>query len=149
MLFLTFGQSDFTFDAALQEMQIQGHQRVSGAFNLADQLADFGRIEQQFARAHLVGMNMGGCREQWADMRAEQKYLAIAHDYVGFLELRSACPNGFDFPSFQYDARLEALLDEVVVEGFFIIGNSHEMVEVGGSVKLQFCDSIKRFNQWR
>ena len=40
-LFLALGKADADFHAALHVVQVEGHQRVTGALHLADQLGDF------------------------------------------------------------------------------------------------------------
>ncbi|MNO05592.1 hypothetical protein D3C81_2270440 [compost metagenome] len=59
-------------------------------------------------------------------MRAKQEDFIVAHDDVGFLELHASGADGFGFPTLQYDAGLEALLDEVIVECFSVVNNAHE-----------------------
>lgn len=125
MLFLAFGQADLALDASALVMQVEWHQRVAGPFNLPDQLLDFLGLEQKLAGADRVGADVGGGRGQGADVGTEQVNLALTDDDVGFLELHPSGPDGFDLPAFQHHTRLEAFLDEVVVEGFFIVDNAH------------------------
>ena len=74
-------------------MHVDRHQRVAGPLNLADQLADFVGVEQQFAGAGRVGMHMGGSLGQRRDVRAQQKQLGVTDDHVGFLDLGTPGPD--------------------------------------------------------
>ncbi len=132
MLFLAFGQSDFALDASALVMQIQRNQRVAGPFNLADELLDFLGLEQQFAGADRVGADVGGGCRQGADVCAEQVDLALADDDIGLLELYPSGAYGFDLPALQRHARLEAFLNEVIMESFFVVDDAHEVGIVGG-----------------
>ena len=126
--FFTFRHADFTFDAAVQKMQIERNQRVAGTLDFADQLADFSLVEQEFAGAYRIRVDMGGGGRQGADMGAEQVNLAIAHDDIGLFQLHASVADGFDYPAVQDDTRFEALLDKVVVKSFSIVNNGHGMV---------------------
>ena len=132
VLLLAFGETNFAFDAPALVMQVEWHQRVAGPFNLADQLFDFLGFEQKLAGTDWVWTDVGGGSGQGADVGAEQVDLALADDDVGFLELYPSGPDGFDLPAFQHHARLEAFLDEIIVEGFFIVDDAHERGMVGG-----------------
>ena len=46
VLFFTFGQADFHFDAAAVVMQIKRHNGVTRAFGFTDELVNLGLIEQ-------------------------------------------------------------------------------------------------------
>ena len=61
-------------------------------------------------------------------MAADEVNLAVAYDYVSFLQLQAGRADGFDFPAFELDSRLEFLLDEVVVEGFLVLRDAHVRV---------------------
>ncbi len=106
-------------------MQIEGHQRVAGALHLADQLADFLRVQQQLARAHRVGMNVGRGRKQRRDVGADEEYLAALEHHVGFLDLRAPGPDRLHFPAFEDQAGLVALFYEVIVECLLVVGDAH------------------------
>ncbi len=131
MLFFALGEANFAFDAPALVMQIQRYQRVARSFNLADQLLDFFGLEQELAGPDRIRADVGGGRRQGADVRAEQVNLTLADDDVGFLELYPSGPDRFDFPAFQRHTCLEAFLDKVIVEGFFVVDDAHE-VEIGG-----------------
>ena len=125
VLLLAFGQPDFALDATSHEMQVDGHQRVAGAFDLADQLADFGSIEQQLAGAQGFRMHMGGSTQQCADVGAEQENFAAARNHIGFLELHPPGADCLDFPAMKNDTCFEAILDKVVMESFSVINYGH------------------------
>jgi hypothetical protein len=78
VLLLALGQADFAFHAAALEVQVQRHQRVAGALDLADQLVDLGLVQQQLAGAQGFRMAPGGGGGQGADVGAEQEQLAVA-----------------------------------------------------------------------
>ena len=59
MLFLAFCEADFQLDPATGVMQVQRDHGVAGAFDLADQLADFLGVHQKLAGAHGIRLHMG------------------------------------------------------------------------------------------
>src|SRR4051812_18632707 len=103
MLFLAFREPDLELDASARVMHINRHECIAGALYGADQFADFGRVEQELPRACRIRLNVRRCARQWADVRAEQKELAVAHYYVSFFQLRAPCANRFYLPPFQGD----------------------------------------------
>ena len=58
VLFFALGKTDFQLDPPSGVMQIDGYQRVSGAFYAANQPVDFFCVQQQFARAGRIRMHM-------------------------------------------------------------------------------------------
>lgn len=82
-----------------------------------------------------MDMSRGG--RQGADVGAEQKYLAFAHDHIRLLQLYAPIPNGFDLPSFKHDSRFETVFNKVIMGSFFIVNNGHEMRKKNRSVKLE------------
>jgi len=132
MLLLALGQANFAFDAPALVMQVQGYQRVARPFYFTDQLFNFLSFQQELAGPDRIRADVGGGGGQGADVRTEQVDLALADDDVGFLELHPSGPDGFDLPAFQRHARLEAFLDEIIVEGFFVVDDAHEVEIVGG-----------------
>ncbi|CAB4396817.1 unnamed protein product [Rhizophagus irregularis] len=73
VLFFTLGQADFAFHAPALEVQVERHQRETGALDLADQFVELGAVQQQLARADGFRMGKGGGGRQRADVGAEQK----------------------------------------------------------------------------
>ena len=69
---------------------------------------------------------MGGGGGQGADVRTEQEDLALADDDISLFELNPSGPYGFALPALQRHARLEAFLNEVIVERFFVVDNAHQ-----------------------
>jgi len=112
-------------------VQVQRHQRIAALLDLADELADFLGFQQQLARAHGVGVDVGGGRGQRAHVHAKQVQFAIAHDDVAFLELHTAIADRFDFPALQNQAGLVAVFDEIVVRGLAIVDNAHKAFLLG------------------
>ena len=125
VLLLALGEPEFELDPPLAQMQIKRHQRVSGAFDLPDQAVDFPAMQQQLTRSRGIGDDMGGRRNKRCDVRADENDLAAFHDDVGFLDLGAPGAYGFNFPAQEPDARLEFLLDEVVVIGFSVVDDTH------------------------
>jgi len=136
VLLLALGQADLALHAPALEVQVQRHQGIAGTLDLADQLVQFGAVQQQLAGAQGLGMAEGGRRGQRADVGAEQEQFAVAHDDIGLLDLYLAFADGLDFPPLQYDAGFIPVLDEVVEKSFFIVNNTHEIAKIRVSVKL-------------
>ena len=128
MLFFSFSQSDFEFYAAARVVQVDRYQRVACAFHAADESFDFFGVHQQFACARGIGIDMCGSRGQRADMRADQMQRFALHNDVSLFQLRTARAYGFHFPAFEHHAGLEALFDEIVVEGFFVFDDTHALI---------------------
>jgi hypothetical protein len=59
-------------------------------------------------------------------MTADEVELGVAYRHISLLQVCASRTNRFDFPAFERDACFEALLDEVVMESFFILDNAHE-----------------------
>ncbi len=85
MLLLAAGEADVDFDSASRIVHIERHQGITGALDFADQMLDLLAMEQQFARAHGVGMDMGGGRGQGADMAADHVDLGATDEHIGVL----------------------------------------------------------------
>lgn len=64
-------------------------------------------------------------------MGAEEVEGAVFYGDVGFFELDAAFADGFDFPALEDEAGFEAVFDEVVVEGFFVLYDAHDGVCFG------------------
>src|SRR6266542_2121241 len=125
VLLLAFRETDVELDAAAAVVEIERHERVAGTLDLADEAADLVAMEQQLARARRIGANMCRRRRKRCHMRAEEHDLAALDDHVGFLELRPSRPDRLHLPAFERDPRLELLLDELVVLGFFVVDDAH------------------------
>src|SRR5690606_23066008 len=54
VLLLALGQADLELDPAARVVQVERHQRVAGALDLADQLVDLRGVKQELARARGV-----------------------------------------------------------------------------------------------
>ncbi|MCY1452596.1 hypothetical protein D9M71_695260 [compost metagenome] len=106
-------------------MQVQRHQRIAALLDLADQLLDLVGLEQQLARAHRIGLDVGGGALQRADMGADQEHLGVAHDHVAFLDLYAVRADRLHFPAFQHDPGLISLFDEVVEKGLLVVCDGH------------------------
>ena len=98
--------SPFRLDVAAGVVRTQRHHGVAGAFNLADEAIDLLLRQQQLARAHRVGLDVGGGGLQRRDMAADQPERAVFPVHVAFLQLDAAGAYG-DFPTFQHE-RLRA-----------------------------------------
>jgi hypothetical protein len=124
-MLLALGQADLHLDPPARVVQVERHQRVAGTLDLADQLGDLRRVQQQLAGAGRVGLDMGRGLGQRRDVRADQVQLGTAHDHVALLELRAPGADRLHFPSLECDARLDALFDEEVVGRFFVLNDAH------------------------
>ena len=56
---LSLGEPDFGLDSTALVVEVEWHQGVAGAFDLADQAIDLCRVEQEFARSGRVGFDVG------------------------------------------------------------------------------------------
>lgn len=59
VLFLTFGQSDFELCAAFRPVQVERHDGVTLAFDLAREPVELLPVHQQFATAGRVCLDVG------------------------------------------------------------------------------------------
>ena len=57
-------------------------------------------------------------------MRPKQEQLAVSDDDVAFLQLGGTGTQTFYFPSFENEASLEFLFDEVIVPRFLVAGDT-------------------------
>src|SRR5690606_30142477 len=58
VLLLALGEADLELDPPARVVQVERHQRVAGALDLADQLGDLRRMQQQLAGAGRVGLDV-------------------------------------------------------------------------------------------
>ena len=123
--FLALGQADFGLDPTTLVMQIERHEGVSGAFDLADQAIDLCRVQEEFARSRRVGFDVGRSFGERRDVHAEDEEFAVPDQDVGLFDVRPSCADGLDLPAFECEPSLELLLDEVVVEGFLVGNDAH------------------------
>jgi hypothetical protein len=70
-------------------------------------------------------VRVGGGGRQRADVRIEQEKLGVAHDHVGFVQLRTPGAHALDLPALQDQARFEPLLDRIVVAGLPVLNDRH------------------------
>ena len=98
--------------------------------DLADEAIDLASMQQQLSRPRRIGLDVGRCGGQRRHVRAEQNDLAALDDDVGFFELRTSGADRLDFPALERETRLEFLLDEIVVIGFFVFYDAHNDVLV-------------------
>ena len=82
-------------------------------------------MQQQLARPRRIGLDVRRRRRQRRDVRADQHDLAVLDDDVGFLQLRAPGADRLDLPALERESRLEFLLDEIVVIGFFVFDDAH------------------------
>jgi hypothetical protein len=69
-------------------------------------------------------------------MGSDEKQLAMTHDDVGFLQLDVTGADGLHLPPFERDSRLEAALDEIVVEGLAVLDDAHGGEKTAGAIIL-------------
>jgi hypothetical protein len=58
-------------------------------------------------------------------MATNEINLAPLDNDIGFLDVGSIVPNRFNFPTFQDNTCFIFFFDEVVVESFFVLNNTH------------------------
>ena len=126
MLLLALGHTDGQFDQTRLVVHIQRHHRVTGSLHLGQNFFDLVLVQQQFACADWIGMDVGGGILQGADVRAEQVQRAVADGDVRFLQLHAPGTDGFDFPALQHDAGFKFIFYDEVVKRFFILNYAHE-----------------------
>src|SRR5688572_23998419 len=125
MLFLAFGEADLDLDAAFGVMHVERDEGVAGALDRADQLVDLARVEEELAGAGVVRLDMGRSGRERRDVRADEEDLAVVHDDVSLLDLHASGAYRLGLPPFEDDAGLELFLDEIVVEGFLVLNDTH------------------------
>ena len=106
-----------------------------------DQALQLGVVEQQLAGAVRLRHDVRGGRAQRCQVGAEQEGLAVAQVHVGLGELGAAGAHGLHFPALQRDARLVALLDEIVVARLAVLG---DQAGRGGG----FGHGLRLMGQW-
>jgi hypothetical protein len=131
---LALGDADLELDPALFPVHGGGHQGVALAFDQADELVELVAVQQQFAGARRVRRDVGGGAQQRVDGAAEDEGLAILDGDIALLDVDVPGAQRLDLPSLQRDARLVALLDEVVMPGLLVQGNG-----IAGGSGLFFC----------
>src|SRR5258708_32283802 len=119
---LAFAKTHGDLHAPAHVMQVERHQGVAGAIDLADEAADLLRVEQELARAHGIGPYVRGGGRERADVRADQEDLAVLHDHVGFFQLRASRADRLDLPALRGDARSAPLLPEILVPRLAVLG---------------------------
>ena len=126
MLFFAFCQADVHFDFAAVIVQVERDDGVTRAFGFADEFVDFRTVQQQFALADRIGFDVCGSGRQRGNVAAYQIESIFFPMDIAFFKLHAARAYGFDFPAFQNEAGFELVFDEKVVEGLFIVGNTHK-----------------------
>ena len=104
-------------------MQIDRHEGVTFLLDLVDQPLDLFLVQQQFARACGLGVDVGGCGFERVDQAADDEQFAIADHHITVCELHLAFANGLDFPALQHHAGLVALFKKIVKRRFFVLGD--------------------------
>jgi hypothetical protein len=133
VLLLPLGEPYRDLHAPADVVQVDRDQRVAGAVDFADEPPNLLRVEQELARAHRVGLDVGGGGGKRADVRADEEDLLARDHHVGFLELRAPGADRLDLPSLEREPGLMALLDEVVVLGLAVLDDRH-----GAALPIEF-----------
>src|SRR5512143_652648 len=89
-------------------------------------------------------MDVGGGGGQRADVAADQIYRTVLDDDIGFLQLHAAGANRLHFPALEHETGFESLFDEIIVKGFFVVGDAH-----GGLACVQFSILQGFRHPWR
>jgi hypothetical protein len=108
-------QRNFQLGLAALPVQCRRHQGITFAFHCTDQPVQLAPVQQQFAGARRVRHDMGGCTQQWRDMKTEQPGLVILDHDVAFSELYAAFTQTFYFPALQCQSGLQAIFNEIVM----------------------------------
>ena len=121
--FFALGQADLQLGAAPLPVHGRGHQGVAGALDQTDEAMDLGPPEKQFPVPGGVRSDVGGGAGEGGNVATEQEGLALNDPDVTFPQLHTAGTGAFDFPALQAEARLEALLDMVIMPCLLIEGD--------------------------
>ena len=123
MLFLALGQTDFAFHSPVLPVQRQGDGRIALPFDGAHQAGNFQLVEEQFSGALGIRRNVSGGRGEGVDERAEEPRLTVFQQHIGIAQLDLAGADAFDLPALEGNTGLEPFLDEIIVEGFLVLGD--------------------------
>lgn len=115
VILFALGQADRQLGAAFVPVQIQRDYRIARALDLADQLRNLARLQQQLAGAGGVWMDVGRSRAQRSEVGPQQPCFVVFESDISFGDLRAAITQALDLPSLQGNARLVGVFDEVVV----------------------------------
>src|ERR1022692_1388373 len=122
---LALGDSGFALDAAVFQVNLNRDQGQPLFPRNGQQLVDFPPVEQQLAIADgrvVLAVAVGVL----ADVRVEQPGLVAQHAGVGFLELYFAVLGRLHLGAGEHHAALEALQQEIVVEGLPVVAEDLE-----------------------
>ena len=125
MLLLALGEADLELDATAFVVKVEGNKGVAALLDLADQALDLLGVKQQLAGAPGIGDEMGRDRGQGTDVRTDEEDFGAAHGYIALRDLGPPCADRFDLPAVERKARLVALFDEIIVEGFPVLDDGH------------------------
>jgi hypothetical protein len=128
---LALGQRELHFYFAALEVHPHRDQRQSLLLSLADQLADFFFVHEQFAGAE-GGVVVHVAVLVGADVGIEQPEFAIFDEAVRIFEVGEAAANGFGLGSGQHHATLKFFQQEVVMRSDPI--NSGIALAAGGGL---------------
>lgn len=115
--FLALRQSQFDFgESALGEIDPEGNEGQAFLLGLAEQLVDFLPVQEQFPHpdrimVHDIAVAVG------TDVTVVEEDFPVFHARVTVLEIDLAFPQRLDLRALQLDTGLEALFDEIVMEG--------------------------------
>lgn len=125
VMLLALGETDLELDASGLEMQIERDQRVTALFDLADQLVDFLRVQEEFACPHRIRVDVRGSGWQRTDVRADQPKRSVPDDNIALGDLPATGANRFHFPALENKPSLKSLLDKVIVKRLAVLDNGH------------------------
>src|SRR5690606_16445515 len=112
---LALGQRDLELDLVALPVHRGGDEGVSVALHAADQVVDLAPVQQQLAAALGIGDDVGRGLDQRRDLRAVQEQLTVADHRIAFADVGAARTDRLQLPALQRHARLEALVELVVV----------------------------------
>ena len=128
VLLLALGEPDLELDPPLAVVQVERNERVAGALHAADQPVDLLAVHAAACGCASDPARRGLTRPAARSYGEPIRYSSASlHDHVGFLDLGAAGAYRLHLPALEREAGLEALLDEVVVEGFPVLDDAHRL----------------------
>lgn len=137
--FFPFGDPDFQLDQAVFQINFGRNQGKTFFIDQTNQFANLGAMQQQLAHPGRINGVFPVALFVGADVHIVDEDLAIFDSAVGFLEIDLAKANRLDLGSGQHQAGFIDIFDEVVVPGFFVVGNNfngHRPARLAGFLPL-------------
>src|SRR6185312_3745348 len=114
MFLLAASQADLDLDLVALPVHGGGHQSVALALDGTDQLVDLLAMQQQLARAPILGDHVRGRADQRRDRAADQEDLVLQDHGITVAKVDPPRTQRLQLPALQRHASLEALVDVVL-----------------------------------